>query len=215
MAKEHPSEDQRIAALEQTLPGIQRTLDELRSAMNAMSMAGNPSGAARYVPPISTPALLEQALALVRTINLIQAPAGEITDRPSDPSQAARFYAEELAQPPEGCPDCTDCTRYVFIDPRIEGTHTVVLEPTAQDGSGVLSCLTLAKIRVIRGRAEAIVCCKRDKQGQIVPCVGQTRLSVRDPLRQVPSTGGQTIAAFVLGEFITKSCGPLPDGGLF
>jgi hypothetical protein len=211
MAKEHPSEDQRIAALEQTLPGIQRALDELRSAMNALSTWSGPG----YAQPSSAPALFEQALALCRTINLMQAPAGEITDRPRDPSQAARFYMEELAQPPEGCPDCTDCTRYVFIDPRIEGTHTVVLEPTAQDGSGVLACLTLAKVKVIRGRAEAIVCCKRDKQGQIVPCVGQTRLSVRDPLRQVPSTGGQTIAAFILGEFITKSCGPLPNGGLF
>jgi hypothetical protein len=210
MEKEHLSADQRLSALEQTIPGIQQSLAELSDMVNSMYGKSGSVSEMVLARPVGTQALLfEQVLGLARTVNLLHAP-GDVSFK--DTSKPARFYVYDV-NPPPGCTDCIDCTKYVFVDDRIKGTHTVVLEPTAPGGGGVLACLTLAKILVIDGRAEATICCKRDAQGQIVNCVGKTRLSVRDPLNPVPATGGGTIPAFVVGEFITKSCGPLPNGG--
>jgi hypothetical protein len=192
MAKEYASEDQRIMALEQTIPGIQRALDDLSDRMNSLhygvgSTVGSNFMQSRGLPP---DVLLEQLFAVLRTVYWQPTPMFKVPLR--DAQNPARITTTRVGE---------GCYEIVFEDDRISGLHEFVLEPTGigpgnTNPDAAENCLELVEPLVVDGRAVVQVCCQRDAQGKVKDCYARTRLSLRDSANNI-----------VVATLIGKGCG--------
>lgn len=162
MSKGHPlSEDERIYALEQTLPQVQRSLNQLSDTVSSLSsMMGSISDA---VQPSGEAILFEQLLGSIRTLYTWPKYRYPYPGRRPDglnPENITVDLLDPLVPDP--------CIKVVINDSRIRGgLHRVMLRRTPGDNDlpTVDECAMLMRAPVVNGQAVAIICCKPGRPG--------------------------------------------------
>ncbi len=187
MAKEHQTEDQRIMALEQTLPGIQRALDNLSDTVNSLQFQpGSPVGVdfVQSRNPLVDTALLNQIIAILGTRNIFPAPV--------PPPPAVKPAATILAD--------TGCIKVTFDGDPIKFGHTILLEPSGMTGTqDPNDCFTISSPLVYDGHAEVVICCKQSSDRD---CSQEFAIvALRDPANPNPGTNTPRLVSALLLQF--------------
>ena len=186
MSKEHLSEDQRILALEQSIPEIQRMVGGLSDRLSLLQVNTSGLGLIQPQNPLVDSTRLEQILALLQIPTIFPAPVPPPTVVPS-----ATILADSA------------CIKVKFDGDPVKSGHTVMLEDSGLAGSkDPNDCFTISRPLVYDGHAEVVVCCKDAEARPGRDCSSEfASVTLRDPAKRDPVTGKPQLISALLLQF--------------